>query len=175
MLNRFRQTRQRDRLARKLCAGLSERARNPDFFSVFGVVDSVDGRFDLVVLHAWLLFDRIGEGEEELSQSVMNELFAQFDEALRQLGNGEVGMRQRMKSVAQAFFGRMQAYAEAKDLPSLTQAIHRNVYRGQQGREAQAEALAGYVLSARASLARMPSLDAALEFGSLRPAADFVS
>jgi cytochrome b pre-mRNA-processing protein 3 len=175
MLNRFRQTRHRDRLARKLCAELSERARSPDFFNAFGVADSLDGRFDLVALHAWLLFDRIGDDEEELSQSLMNELFAQFDEALRQLGNGEVGMRQRMKSVAQAFFGRMQAYAEAKDVPSLTQAIHRNVYRGQQGREVQAQALAGYVLSARASLARMPSLDAALQFGSLRPAAELAS
>lgn len=172
MLNRFRQTRHRDRLARKLCAGLSERARSPDFFNVFGVADSLDGRFDLVALHAWLLFDRIGRADEELPQAVMNELFAQFDEGLRQLGNGEVGMRQRMKSVAQAFFGRMQAYTDAADLASLTQAIHRNVYRSQPEREAQAQALAEYALKARASLARMPSLDAALEFGPLRPAGD---
>jgi cytochrome b pre-mRNA-processing protein 3 len=175
MLNRFRQTRHRDRLARRLCLELTERARNPDFFTAFGVADSIDGRFDLVALHAWLLFDRMGGGEEELSQSVMNELFAQFDEALRQLGNGEVGMRQRMKSVAQAFFGRMQAYADAADSRALAEALHRNIYRGQPGREAQAQALAEYALDARASLARMPSLDAALAFGPLRPNAGPVS
>ena len=34
---------------------LVSRAREPVFFSHFGVADSVDGRFDLLVFHAWLV------------------------------------------------------------------------------------------------------------------------
>jgi cytochrome b pre-mRNA-processing protein 3 len=116
MLNAMRRSKERRALAARLYAALVARARDPVFFARFAVKDTLDGRFDLVVLHAWLVLDRLKmAGAASLSQAFVDTVFIGFDEALRELGAGDIGMGKRVKKLADAFYGRMQAYGEAQD------------------------------------------------------------
>lgn len=154
MLNALRRRSERRRLADAVVAALVVQARQPVFFERYGVADSIDGRFDLVALHAWLVLERLaGQGAQALSQAVVDGLFEQFDDALRQQGAGDMGMSRRMSKMAEAFYGRLKAYGEAPDRQALAAALLRNVFRGNTEHLERAEALAIYTETARARLA----------------------
>src|SRR3954463_14409938 len=99
MLRVRRRSSKRKALAQSLCSDLLAQARDADFFTHFGVPDSMDGRFDLVVLHAWIVLERI-QSDAPLAQAVVDEIFVNFDEALRHLGTGDAGMSRRLKTMA---------------------------------------------------------------------------
>lgn len=166
MLNGLRRRAQQRRVSDALCAGLIARAREPVFFLEFGVADTIDGRFDMLALHAWLVLDRLAAQEEQgISQALVDALFVQFDEALREQGAGDMGMGRRMTKMADAFYGRLKAYREAIDSAQLAAAILRNVYRGADGHLEQALALATYASTVRDRLARCDFADGELDFG----------
>lgn len=163
MLNALRKRKEYRLKAAKLYAAVVARAREPDFFAIFGVKDTLDGRFDLIVLHAWLVLDRLKGGP--LSQAFVDRVFIGFDEALRELGAGDIGMGKRVKKLADAFYGRMQAYGEATEEASMEAALVRNLYRGEP--HIAANALARYALRARNRLAACDGEAGQLDFGPL--------
>ena len=59
---------------RDLYGAIVAQARQPAFYSVYGVPDSVQGRFDLIVLHLVLVLAQIGReaGEQALPQALPN-------------------------------------------------------------------------------------------------------
>jgi cytochrome b pre-mRNA-processing protein 3 len=166
MLKPLRRSKATKVTARRLCAELMAQARAPVFFTRLGVPDTMDGRFDLVALHAWLALEQI-ESEPVLAQALVNEIFLQFDEALRDLGTGDVGMNRRLKTMASAFYGRLQAYRSASTPEELAQAIRRNLFRGAPGRQGEIEALATYAMNSRSHLAKLNDGGSGLKFGPL--------
>lgn len=168
MLNALRRTSQRARLAKSLYATLVSRARDHRFYAQLGVADSIDGRFDLVVLHAWLVLERLqAAGLQDLARSLSDTIFVGFDEALRELGSGDIGMGRRMKKMGDAFNGRLHAYRAARGEEELAAAILRNVYRGDDRRTDDSRRLARYALNTRKVLAACDPLGGELEFGTL--------
>ncbi len=167
MLNLLRKSAKHKRLAAALQEQLVARARQPVFFAGLGVPDSMDGRFDLVALHAWLVLERLkAAGLAPEAQALTDGLFLGFDEALREQGTGDMGMGRRMKAMANAFFGRLKAYSEAADEAALAEALARNVWRGAAGGE-RVLRLARYVQSARTALAGCDVGAGTLDFGAL--------
>ena len=167
MLNLLRKSAARKEFASKLEAQLVARARDPYFFRVLTVPDTVDGRFDLVALHGWLALERLkAAGMDAAAQALTDSLFIGFDEALREQGTGDMGMGRRMKAIASAFFGRLSAYSGAKDEEVLAEALAKNVWRGAAVDE-RARALAAYVASARIALMRGDLKSGVLDFGPL--------
>ncbi len=153
-------------LANRLHRAIIGRARAPEFFARFGVPDTLDGRFDLVVLHSWLALGRLREaGLRAVSQRLTNMLFAAFDEGLRELGVSDTGMGRRMKKIANAFYGRLKAYDEAPDEATMGEALLRNLYRGDAKHAQAAHRLARYVLEAKPALARSNLAHGELDFG----------
>jgi cytochrome b pre-mRNA-processing protein 3 len=168
MLTAFRRRNQRRRIADSLCARLSAQARDPAFYAAYGVSDTFDGRFDLLVLHAWLVLDALqNRGERELAQLLVDALFVRLDEALRERGAGDMGMNRRMKKMAGAFYGRLAAYGEAGEEAGLTSALVRNVYRGEAARIEQAALLAKYAWAAGATLGQSRLAEGEADFGPL--------
>lgn len=156
------------KLATDLCAALGVRARAPVFFTKLGVPDTIDGRFDLVVLHAWLVLERLRELEmKDVSQAFVNLLFVSFDESLRELGVGDIGIGHRVKKMADAFYGRLAAYGAATEQQALEQAIRRNIYRTESGHDTDATVLSDYVRSAQANIARCDLTRQTPDFGPL--------
>jgi cytochrome b pre-mRNA-processing protein 3 len=152
----------------ELCVAIGSRARQPVFFAKLGVPDTIDGRFDLVVLHAWLVLERLRElGMKDVSQGVIDSLFASFDESLRDLGVGDIGIGHRVKKMADAFYGRLSAYGAAADESALKDAILRNIYRGDQAHDSEAGILADYVHAARKKLRDSDLSSTVIDFGAL--------
>lgn len=170
MLKALRHRKQCHRFATALCVQLSLQARNPKFYAEYGVSDTVDGRFDLLVLHAWMILDALQtKGELELAQALVDSLFSRFDEGLREQGAGDMSMNRRMKTMASAFYGRLSAYGGASGETGLAEALLRNVYRGTASRIEQATRLAKYTLAARAHLAHSRLTLGEADFGPVSP------
>ncbi len=131
-------------------------ARQEPFYLRGQVADTIDGRFDLVVLHAFLLFRRLGRigGEAlELSQKTFDLMFADFDGCLREMGVSDMGMAPKIKKMAKAFYGRIQAYDGALDnTDALADALARNLYRGKLEAPEVLRAMVAYVQAQAALL-----------------------
>jgi cytochrome b pre-mRNA-processing protein 3 len=165
MLNLLRKSAARKEFTVRLETQLAARARDPYFFRVLDVPDTVDGRFDLVALHGWLVLEGLKTlGMDGAAQSLTDLLFIGFDEALREQGTGDMGMGRRMKAFANAFFGRLSAYSGAGDESMMAEALARNVWRGKPVDD-HARALARYVTGARAHLAAGDIAAGQLNFG----------
>jgi cytochrome b pre-mRNA-processing protein 3 len=164
MLKTLRKLKARKAEAARLFAAIVARAREPVFFTRLGVADTIDGRFDLLTLHAWLVLDRLREpGVEDLSQELLNTLFVSFEEGMRDIGTGDMSMGRRMRNFADAFYGRLSAYHACADLDALTAAIERNLYRGHP--TAHAGEVARYIAGARAHLAGADIASGTTDFG----------
>src|SRR3979411_2634123 len=90
-----------------------EQARRPGFFTDCGVPDTVDGRFELICLHAFLYLHRLKreqQGAAGLGQRFFDMMFADFDRSLREMGTGDLSVGREIKRMAQAFYGRIEAY-----------------------------------------------------------------
>lgn len=165
MLNLLRKSAARKREGARLYDLMVIRAREPVFFRDFGVADSIDGRFDMVVLHAWLALGALKAADRnEAAQGLIDAVFIGFDEAMREQGAGDMGLSRKMKAFADAFFGRLQAYEAAPDAEALAVALARNIYRGA-AVDGRSRTLAAYALAARPHLAA--AIPAGLDFGPL--------
>jgi cytochrome b pre-mRNA-processing protein 3 len=154
--------------ADRLLAALVVRARDPIFFRELGVADTVDGRFDLVVLHASLVLERLeAAGRRDLSQPLIDKLFTSFDEGLRDLGVGDIGIGKRMQKIGDAFYGRLKAYGAAQDEDALSAAVLRNVFRESAGHASQAHVIAQYMIAARRTLTSLAPDSGEISFGPL--------
>ena len=151
MFRRFRREDPTKRPAYRLYAAISARAREPVFYGPFQVPDTLDGRFDLLTLHAFLVLERMkpaGETGTELANAV----FTGFDDALREMGVSDFGIARRIKAMANAFYGRLEAYSAVMDSEdALSETILRNVYRGDMGQAVHARALAHYIRWSRST------------------------
>lgn len=138
--------------AERLHNVLVAQARRPEFFTKFGVADTIDGRFDLLMVHSFLVFrvlEKHGYRGHQLSQKTVNIMFAAFDDAVRGLGVGDMAVPRRMKSMAFAFAGRAAAYSEALtsgDPSKLKEALARNLYGGAAVDPAMLDGMTDYVM-----------------------------
>lgn len=154
----------RKQQAARLYDGIVSRARQKVFFTEFAVADSLDGRFDILVFHAWMVLAELKGAAP--AQALTDAIFTGFDEAMREQGAGDMGIGHKLKPMANAFYGRMTAYEAAGNEEELAQALARNLWRGAERPSDSVmagRALAAYALSARASLRH--SLPEALDFG----------
>lgn len=121
--------------AHRLYATVVEQARSPFFYSDLGVPDSLDGRFELISLHTFLVLHRLksdssGEGTA-LGQRLVDLMFADMDQSLREMGVGDMGVGKRVKKMAEAFHGRVAVYSAALVDDQDTQlrgALRRNLF-----------------------------------------------
>ena len=136
-------------------------ARQPTFFFELGVPDTVDGRFELVVLHAFLIFERLkldNDATAEFAQRVFDTMFTDFDRSLREMGVSDLSVGKEVKRMAQAFYGRAAAYSRglAGDDRVLSEALRRNVFGTATPNDRNVQALAKYVRAANRRLALQP-------------------
>src|ERR1700704_6221839 len=99
-------------------------ARLPCFYRDYAVADTVNGRFDLIVLHLALAVDRLtqDEGLRSLGQGVFDRFCQDMDHNLREMGIGDLKVPQEMQRLGESFYGRAKAYQAALaelDSPAL--------------------------------------------------------
>src|SRR3984885_5245607 len=128
----------RDRSIRDLYGAIVAQARLPAFYNGYGVPDTVQGRFDLIVLHLVLVLAQIGQraGPNEgaaaaVGQKLFDEFCRDLDDNLREMGVGDLAVPKKMRSFAEAFYGRQAAYVAAlaaTDRRELENALARNIF-----------------------------------------------
>jgi cytochrome b pre-mRNA-processing protein 3 len=157
MLQNLFRSRPRERLGQSLYEAVVRQARDPAFYTRFGVADRIDARFELYTLHILLLVMRLrdeGERGAEAAQDLFNTYVSALDHALRELGVGDVSVGKKMRKLGEALYGRMTAWEgplRDGDAPALAASIARNVYESED--IATGEALAAYAIASRARLA----------------------
>ncbi len=164
--------------ASRLYHSLVTQARCPAFYEAGGVPDTVDGRFDMITLHAFLVLRRL-KGEsgpaDALAQSLFDHMFSDMDQALREMGVGDLMVGKRVKEMARAFYGRVEAYDKglhADEDEALAAALTRNLYRKASPTEAQMALLTSYIRSEAAFLDKQALddlLSGTVSFGTFPP------
>ena len=174
MYGLFKLSASENRAAISLYSALVKQARHPLFYSEWAVPDTPDGRYNMIMIHAFLLLHRLKHDRsatEKISQAVFDLMFEDMDKNLREMGAGDVGIGHRIKDMAKAFYGRIAAYElglnQTDDL--LEDAIKRNVYRNSLATDEQIARLCHYIRFEVENLACQPTksfLDGKLTFRS---------
>ncbi len=125
-----------ERIGFELYTSAVSSARDPYFYAELGVPDTLDGRFDLVGLHAALLIRQlraVPPPGQAVAQAVFDAMFSDMDTNLRELGVGDMTVARNVRAMWEAFHGRALAYEAAlddADPAALPDALVRNVWRG---------------------------------------------
>jgi cytochrome b pre-mRNA-processing protein 3 len=174
MFGFLRQNPRRDAID-TLYGRIAAASREPSLYLALGVPDTLEGRFESLVLHVVLMLRRLRRlpaPADEASQDLVDALFRQLDRSLRELGVGDFGVPKRMKKLAQAFYDRAARYdpaLAAGDAGALAAALGQSLFDGAR----PAPALARYALAAEAALAGL-DLNALIRQGpAFPPAGDF--
>jgi cytochrome b pre-mRNA-processing protein 3 len=139
-------------------------ARSGVFYTAYGVPDTVQGRFELLVLHLVLVLRCLGRApqtpkasqwgrREPLNQLLFDAFCEDLDANLREMGVGDMGVPRRMRRFGEEFYGRQAAYQAAldrNDLRALENALARNIFESESS-EAKVS-LADYTRAAAAQL-----------------------
>ena len=144
---------------RRLYGVIVAQARVPEFYANYGVPDTVEGRFDMVVLHVYLVFRRLaqaGSSARERGQEMFDLFIEDMDASMREMGVGDLSVPRKVRAMAESYYGRAGVYdaalldtGEAK----LATALLRNVYGGDDKALGGAKRLAEYVRRAEQKLA----------------------
>jgi cytochrome b pre-mRNA-processing protein 3 len=126
-------------LIENIYTNIIKTSRNKSFFIDFNVDDTVEGRFDIIILHSFIIFNffiHINDQKSSLPQMLFDHMFLDFDSSLREMGFGDIAVNKRMKQFIKAFYGRIENYS--KSLSQFTEfgddrllkgTILRNIYK----------------------------------------------
>jgi cytochrome b pre-mRNA-processing protein 3 len=168
ILSLFRRDPRRVQIA-TLYERVATAARAPALYVALHVPDTVEGRFEALSLHVMLVLRALRHQPppaDEIARELAGAFFRDLDAVLRESGVGDTKVPKRMKTLAEAFYGRARAYDGCLDAggeAALAEALARNVT----GR-APAAPLARYVMAADTAL-RGQGLDALLRDGPRFP------
>jgi len=144
-----------------LYRSIMAQARQEAFFLELAVPDTLDGRFDLLVLHAFVVMHRLKgpeHGDPALSQELYEAMVNDLDRAVRELGVADMGVSKRVMAMVAGINGRLRAYdrglAEGGEV--LLAALDNNLYGTvRQVPPGVLEAMAGYLQESAAALAQL--------------------
>lgn len=160
----FRRNRQDDIIA-ALYGAIVAQARAPGLYRACGVPDTVNGRLEMILLHAFLFFRRV-RGEAASVRALGQEVFDLFcrdmDGNLREMGVGDLAVPGQMRQIGEAFYGRAAVYEAALaagDGSALAQPLLKNVFAGSSEQASCARRLAAYIMATVRHLADRDNAD----------------
>jgi cytochrome b pre-mRNA-processing protein 3 len=161
MLRSLKRRAEFQRKAGEIYGAIVTQARQPAFYARLGIPDTPNGRYEMVVVHLFLVLDRLrGEGvaADTVAQRLVDSFVSDMDDALRELGTGDTGVPRRVKRAAAGFYERGKAYREgiAAGGRSLELALARYLAGTA---DAGIDELASYMRAAAAALAREQTAD----------------
>ncbi|WP_245512900.1 ubiquinol-cytochrome C chaperone family protein [Enterovirga rhinocerotis] len=136
-------------------AAVVDASRDPRLFGDGGFPDTIEGRFESLVLHVMLVLRRLRNlpaPAGDMAQDLVDTVFAHLEIALRESGVGDMGVPKRMKKLGRAFYDRTAKYEaalEARDPASLAAELAKRLG----GEAATYAGLAEYCLASETTLA----------------------
>lgn len=140
-------------------------ARNPMLYGDTAAPDTANGRFELIMLHIFLVFRRLQDPDQKI-QSIKQKTFDRFledmDVNLREIGVGPDGVPKRIQKMLENFYGRAAAYQDAiesNDVAQITEVVARNFYSDQNQNDIGAKKISNYFQDAVAIMDDTPLSD----------------
>jgi cytochrome b pre-mRNA-processing protein 3 len=146
------------RKAGEIYGAIVAQARRPAFYAELGVPDTPSGRYEMVVLHLFLILERLRSGEEAiipLPRLLVEAFISDMDASLRELGTGDLAVPRKVRRAATGLYERSMAYKaalESADNDALVSELAEHAY-GAADTTRQAGVLARYIRATAASLA----------------------
>ncbi|GEM_PF-265923 len=177
-----KQDKQASAIAYAMYCGAVKRARQEALYKDYGIADTIDARFDLLVLHVAMILHRLERCEDHVlaaltGQKLFDTFFQDMDQSLREKGVGDMGVPKHMKRMLEGFNGRHTSYRLAFDAlengesgasERLNDVLGRNIHRdvtsdvqddprpdSAAGASFDVRSLSGYVVSCLALLGAM--------------------
>ena len=132
-------------------------SRSKIFYINLDVDDSFESRFDLVILHSFIIFQyfiEINDKKNRLSQSLFDFMFHDFENNLREMGYGDIAVNKRMKKFISAFYGRILSYSNSyldykknESLSNFSIAIRKNIYKNKKISDEKVNLISNYAIS----------------------------
>lgn len=163
MLSKLFTRHRRERVAAELYVKLVEQARSPAFYTACGVPDTLDGRFEAVALHAFLVLHRLkreAPPASDFAQALFDHMVSDMDLSLREIGVTDFSIGKKVKAMGRGFYGRVVAYDRglaAAEPEELEAALRRNLYGTVEPEAGQVRAVAAYLRREVAGLAAQPA------------------
>lgn len=130
----------KNHLAEKIYQNIVKISRSKFFYLELDLEDSFETRFDLIILHAFIIFyffKTNSNSKSEISQNLFDHMFADFENNLRELGFGDIAVNKKMKIFVRAFYGRLAQYSKSIELlrnkgdnSLLQKTLLNNIYKG---------------------------------------------
>ncbi|MDH5748676.1 MAG: hypothetical protein OEY85_05130 [Rhodospirillales bacterium] len=164
---RFLKGRPLESAAQRLYDAAVRQARNPEFYENMGVPDTVEGRFELISLHTFLILHRLKQDHDatkSLAQALVDLMFRDMDHNLREMGVGDQRVPKRIMKMAENFYGRMGVYEKGLEIvdKSLSEALRRNLFHQAKPRDMDLDHMADYIRRQSSALSKV-SLECLLE------------
>jgi cytochrome b pre-mRNA-processing protein 3 len=145
------------RKAGEIYGAIVTQARREEFYAKLGIPDTPAGRYDMVVLHLFLVLERLrmeATRSDTLQRLLIEAFVADMDDSLRELGTGDVVVGKKVRRAAAGFYERARGYREALadgDARALEQVLVRHGL-ARAGERHGSRALGAYIQAAAAAL-----------------------
>lgn len=157
-----------ERNAHQLYGSIVTMTRMPALYTRIGVPDTLEKRFELLMLHMYLVLSWLNKLEgrhEKLKQELVDKFFEDTETVSRQVGVGDLSVPKKMRQLARMFETRMGAYQAASDKnghQAMQSLLHENFFGNAPEHSGAAAALNDYVKRFESRLATQ-SMNSALE------------
>jgi cytochrome b pre-mRNA-processing protein 3 len=159
------------RRAEPLYAIVVTAARQPGFYGAGRVMDTPEGRFEMIALHLFLLAERIKSTQpdgEALAQALIEAFVTDMDDCMREMGVGDLTVPKRVKRAAAVFYERggefrsiLSTPAPAGGLPDPLAATVADTMLQSSGDATFAQQLSSYIRASHDALAQRSQADVA--------------
>jgi cytochrome b pre-mRNA-processing protein 3 len=140
----------------KIYQNIIKISRSKFFYLDYGLEDSFETRFDLIIFHAFMIFyfyKSKNINNSSLSQMLFDHMFSDFENNLREMGFGDIAVNKKMKLLIRAFYGRLSQYSKSLDLLEkeddkslLEQTILNNIFKGNSSDNTNVSMFAKYII-----------------------------
>ena len=107
-------------------------SRNKIFYTYLKVPDTLNGRFDIIVMHFYFVHTVLFKQElpsNNIYDELLKVMYKDFDSNLREIGVGDLSVGKKIYQMSEAVAGRVNAYNKAKKNKELLyKTISRNIY-----------------------------------------------
>src|SRR6476620_7868248 len=95
-----------ERVIERLHGEIMAAVRQPSLYADYGVPDTFEGRFEMLILLSTLVVRRLAKLPSpgpEIAQDLTDKIFSEIDAAMREMGVGDLAVPKRIKKMAAAF------------------------------------------------------------------------
>ena len=120
------------------------------FYEKIMIPDTLDGRFDLIILHIFIIikiFKNSSEQNKNFTQKLFDIFMLEVESSYREMGISDQSFSKKMKVVIESFYGRTKMYdLNFENKSEFLNCLVRNIWSEDVSKEIFAEELYGFVI-----------------------------